>query len=199
MRIVQIMGGAPANEPTPSLPEGAERWGLNNLIIGRGAVPLRFEGWTRWFDLHHIPHIQERKNSMYSWLCEQTKPIYLWAPVPEIPASIAYPLSEVQRHFNGERLFSSSLDWMLALAIYEKFEQIDLYGWRMGSSLYTHQISSGQFWVDQAREAGIVVNSLSHSALTTAPRQPKPILKPHHRMYGIETVDRALLYSAKFR
>lgn len=196
LRSVQMMGAAPSSEPVPELPEGTERWGLNNLWL-KGSLRPRLEGWTRWFDLHATDHIRQRKSGdIYPWLCKQSKPVLRWELDPTMPSSVAYPKAAMR----GSRLFCSTLDWMLALAIYEEFAEIHLYGWRMANPRYRHQVYSGQWWVRQAQEAGISVVNHSKSSLFIFPPQssmvtPEP--QAGSRLYGLETTDRSQLHHAR--
>lgn len=200
--IVQMMGGAPATEPVPELPVGAHRWGLNNIMMSPRVSPVRFAGWTHWFDLHETAHIQARHKGQinaYPWQCRQTNPIYRWVVDPAMPSSVAYPVAEVRAHFNGTRLFCSTLDWMLALAIQKGcYDRIDLYGWRMSNPFYQHQVGSAQWWIEQALKAGITVTHNSRTALSK-PRKfsGEPVMLPEHLMYGLETTDRSKLYHAR--
>ncbi len=192
MRTVQIFGGAPADEPIPEQ-GSADKWGLNNLWMLHHCRK-RYTGWTEWVDCHHHDHIKGRKQCSWSWLTQQTKPVVMWAAHPDIPASKAYELSEVFAAFNT-KVFSSSFDWMMARAIYQRFERIDLYGWRMKHVAYEHQVVSGQFWIQQAKDRGIVVVNHSPSSMfDSKTRYPAPVLGPGQKMYGLETTDRALLY-----
>lgn len=197
MKLVQMMGGSTTRLAHPPLPEGAERWGLNNIFMSH-THRARFKGWTRWFDLHGDEHIQGRKQgrrNCYPWLCAQTRPIYRWSVDPNMPASVVYPDAARQ----GSRLFCSSLDWMLALAIHEHFTHIDLFGWRMTHPAYQHQVGSAQWWVHKAISEGITVTIHGNSALKVkvAAGPPPPIVIPAGcLMYGRETTDRSKLYHA---
>lgn len=195
-----MMGGAPSTAPVPELPAGASRWGLNNIRMSKRVTPARFVGWTEWFDLHESAHIQSRqqgKFNAYPWLCQQTKPVYRWAVDPAMPSSVVYPHGPVRALFGGTRLFCSTLDWMLALAIYQGYDQIDLYGWRMANPLYHHQVGSAQWWIEQATKRGITVTHNSASRLTRPRRWADTPDTGAALMYGLETTDRSKLYHGK--
>ena len=187
MSTIQIFGGADCWETVPELPEGAERWGLNNLILKPSLKP-RFEGWTRWFDLHTTTHIKARKPNVYPWECQQTKPVVRWAVDSQMPSSVVYPLEAGRDTFDNTRLFVSTFDWLMALAIHIGTERIDLYGWEMSHPHYRHQIHVGRWWLQQAEQRGVVVVNYSRSQLFSAryPRPPLDTLVPQ-RMYGLET------------
>jgi len=199
MHTVQIFGGAPSNNPVPPQ-DDAERWGLNNLACDK-RIAARFRGATRWFDLHSSEHIQARRLNAYPWLCRQTIPVYRWAIDAQMPMSTVYPLGAVALMFPGCRIFTSTLDWMLAAAIVLEPKRIELFGWRMHHPQYRHQVTSGQWWVNQALSRGIEVVNYSRSALvmTYNPTLPTPLVLPTHLMYGLETTDRSKLYHAVSR
>lgn len=177
-KTVQIIAGVPSTT-VPFLPEGHERWGLNNIHFAKRCA--KFDNWTRWFDLHHKDHIILNRPGAYGWYTVQEKPIVMWAPDPLIPSSVAYPRVELQQFFsvNGspERYFLSSIDWMLALAIFEGFQHIDIFSVRMSSNeKYFFQLASAMYWVSRARALGITV--LVHGESN---------LNPSNKLYGFES------------
>jgi hypothetical protein len=203
VKAVEMMGGAPGLLPLPRPEAGVERWGLNNLYMSQG-LRQRFLGWTRWFDLHSNEHIvagtnSRRKYPAYDWLCVQQRPVYRWVMDPRMKHCRLYPHREVRGAFDQTRLFCSTLDWMLALAVYEQFTHIDLYGWRMAHPGYTHQVYSGQWWILRAQQAGVVVRIFGASKLKTVADRPLPriTIPAGCLMYGLETTDRSKLYHAR--
>ena len=161
----------------PPFDPSAERWGLNKLMFMRygGA----FDDWTRWFDLHSTAHIQQRRPDAYDWYCQQTKPIYRWEADPQMVTAV-YPRETIQMHFahDGvpERDFSGSFAWMMALAILEGFEQIDVFWMPLDTECHQRQLASNRYWIGQARGRGIPVNIHGDSQM-----------KPSGPLYGIET------------
>ena len=193
------MGGAGSKTPVPPLPPGVERWGLNALIRMR-ASGGRFDGVTRWFDIHSREHIASRKEGdMWGWYRQQTIPVYLTQTYDDLPTSVAYPLVDVQRAFGGTRLFSSGLDYMLALAALERFDEIQLYGFRLNHPNYRHQVGSIAWWLQQCRQRGTQITFLTPCAAADASvvetRPPHP--EAHHLIYGFETTDRSKLYHGR--
>ena len=53
--------------------------------------------------------------------------VYMLKADPTIPGSVAYPIKEIRKHFQTD-YFTNSISYMLALAIYEKVDEIHLYG-----------------------------------------------------------------------
>lgn len=169
----------------PPLDPDAETWGTNNVMWARysGVVPR----WDRWFDLHPTAHIQARRPEAYRWYTEQdgTRPIYQWAVNPEIPGSRAYPkdaiLQTFSEHGHVERDFWGSISWMLALAIAEGYERIELFWFALMNDTYTKQVPSTRYWIGQARGRGVQVVIHGES-----------MLKPQQGLYGCEELSPAV-------
>ncbi len=199
---VLLIGGAGTKTPCPIIVPGGERWGINNLI-SMPTGPKRFKGATRWFDLHHKEHIVTRRGggNVWGWYQKLEIPVYLWDVHPDLPTSKAYPRSDVQAMFGGTRLFNSSLDWLLALALYEEFTDIDLYAFRLDNFRYMHQVSSGQWWLNECIQRGVRVTALSpcmpFDALSRRVVMNPPPADSTHLMYGFETTDRSKLYHGR--
>jgi hypothetical protein len=69
--------------------------------------------------------------------------------------SVKYPVEEIISEF-GIDYFQSSVDFMLAMAIYEGYEEIYLYGVDMSvAGEYETQKPSGSFWLGVAKGRGI--------------------------------------------
>ncbi len=169
------IGDVPAFDPA------AERWGLNRLMFTRYAG--EFTRWTRWFDLHATEHIQRYRPDAYDWYRQQPadKPVYRWEPDAALPGACVYPRERVADA--DERDFACSLSWMLALAISERFDIIDLF-WCVCDSNephYQHQIPSVRYWIGRARGAGIRVTIHGDSAL-----------KPTGPLYGCAYLNQVL-------
>lgn len=199
-----MIGGAGTDEPVPPIEPGVERWGLNNIVK---VFPQRFEGVTRWFDLHPKHYIVSNKSkggrggaNMWGWYQTLTIPIYLWQTYDDLPTSVAYPVDAVRAMFGSTRLFSSSLDWQIALALYEGFDEIQLYAFRMGQPNYRHQVGSGRWWLAQCAKRGVRVTHLNETklqGLLTEVEFKPPRPDSTHLMYGLETTDRSQLYHGR--
>jgi hypothetical protein len=69
-----------------------------------------------------------------------------------------YPLQEVINYF-GVDYFTNTVDFALALAIYEGFTEIDLYGVNMVfGSEYEFEKAGVEYWIGQAMGRGINVH-----------------------------------------
>lgn len=68
-----------------------------------------------------------------------------------------YPLREVTEHF-GVDYFTNTVDYALALAIYQGFTEIDLYGVNMAwGSEYSFEKPGVEFWIGMAKGRGIKI------------------------------------------
>jgi hypothetical protein len=160
----------------PDFDPQAERWGFNRLMFSRFAG--QFDDWHRWFDLHSTEHIQKHRPDAYRWYQQQRKPIYRWEPDSALPSGCVYPRERVSDA--TERNFACSLSWLLALAIAEKFEHIDIFWCPFDGTDNRHveQVRSASYWIGRARGAGRIVTIHGDSALN-----------PTGPLYGCEYLD----------
>ena len=181
MKTVAIVGKAPNFQ----FPEGVERWGINNLAL---MLPngWNFDAWDRWFDVHTRGHILKHRAEAWRWYRSwgsDPRPIYMVREDPLVPASVAYPFDRVQQAFawggDVEEFFTSSVDYMLALAILEGFERIELYGVDMWDAPHERgvQRNGAHYWIGIARGRGIDVHIPDESSLCKI-----------ERMYGRFTI-----------
>jgi hypothetical protein len=158
----------------PYADQSWEIWGENQLYR---FVPRA----TRWFEMH--PHegpgsyiTDMVKGTDYpAWLKACPIPLYMLSAKPEFPQSIEYPRQQLIDAFQLESIrpdlkekgyFHSSVDYMIALAIYEGFEEIGVWGIDMThDSEYAYQKPSGSFWLGFAKGRGIKVTIPKESAL----------------------------------
>ncbi len=150
---VAIVGFADSKILAPFKDETFEIWGLNSLFE---AIP-RWDRWFEIHqrELFNLDTNKEiglgltRTGEPYmSALAKMTCPIYMTDAYPDIPTSIRYPVEEIIAELHPEGsppnamqdwtkdltradwngYFTNSISYMIALAIYEKYEQIDIYG-----------------------------------------------------------------------
>lgn len=132
-RYVVLVGLSPtsrnwvADEEEP----GTEIWGLNHAHAVFS--PQIVNQFTRWFQIHPWEEMaarQETHHKHLEWLAEATIPIYLSERRPEVPSSLRYPREEVLASLGmtGLDYLTSSVSYMLALAIHEGFNKIKILG-----------------------------------------------------------------------
>lgn len=154
----------------PPVPPGVEVWCCNNPLRAYGTYrPQAREEYTRWFNLHSREHMLERAIVLlgmrapayprgYAWYGTQTKPIYLQDVQADVPASVRFPKDELIE-FYGHRYFTFSAAWEMGLAVYEGFERIELWGFRLSprKPLYARERPCFAYWVEEARRRGVDV------------------------------------------
>ena len=132
--------------------EDYEFWALNDMYK---VVPV--ERISRWFEIHKCDTV-ETKTQHIQVLSQLSIPIYMQEQHPEIPTSVKYPLETLIEHF-GRRFFNSTIDYMIALAIYEGYQDISIYGVHMSyMEEYGEQRPSCLYWLGVAEGKGIKIH-----------------------------------------
>lgn len=92
----------------------------------------------------------------WQWLTKNTTiPVWMKEARADVPMCRVFPLDEIREAIKC-RVLSSSLDLMMAMAIYEGFERIEWYGIEMGNETeYRYQRQGASYWVGQADARGI--------------------------------------------
>lgn len=152
---------------TPESPKGrwpgSELWGVGRCNTFYWHQTLL--DWDRWFDLHPVertPHhkgIKVMRADAWAWYCKQdtSRPIYLLEPHADCPASVAFPRKRVQTTLQTTR-FTSSAEFLIALAMIEGFQRIVLNG--IGTRTepdYQFAHKGILYWIGRAEGAGIEV------------------------------------------
>lgn len=179
MKSVAIIGGAKTTRGGIARSTADEFWTMN-WSYNYGWIP-RID---RLFEMHKMwlfakstkqEYVKPRKH--WKWLTEKPHeyPIYMLQYFEGVDNCVAYPIEEVTSElFAGLLLrgdaahdfFTSSADYMLALAIVEGFERIELYGVEMrGGTEYRYQREGCAFFIGQAIARGIEVWRPSNSVL----------------------------------
>ena len=151
MKRLCILGTAQTLKEAP-INEDYEFWALNDMYK---VVPV--ERISRWFEIHRWDMV-ETKTQHIQVLSQLSIPIYMQEQHPEIPTSVKYPLETLIEHF-GRRFFNSTIDYMIALAIYEGYKDISIYGVHMSyMEEYGEQRPSCLYWLGVAEGKGIKIH-----------------------------------------
>ena len=142
-----------------------EFWGVNNLYLTRPGP------WTRWFDIHSFKYSQPRRRwerrgaadfrgqtveKYLAALQDLDIPIYMQAPCPVVPNAVIYPVDDILANFGD--YFTNTISYMIALAIFEGFEEIRILGVDMAVDTEYHwQRPSCEYFIGIARGRGIEV------------------------------------------
>ncbi len=149
--------------------EGVERWCCNDpKTYMRIRFPPALKTWTRWFNVHRPAHIEKRHSNFGPWMRKQdgSRPVYTLEPDASIPGNVIFPGLQLIAHFD-DNFFTHQAAWLVALAIYEKFERIELWGYQFGAGSAPHSPTVKHkyawerpciiHWLARARQAGIEV------------------------------------------
>ena len=165
---VAIVGFAGTKHLAPyDKPEEFEIWGMNDLFEH---IPR----WTRWFDIHDRElhkmdnyNTREGQKPYIERLAALNCPVYMKEDYDIIPTSIKYPLELITEEYGLPRIenpaeksayFTNSVSFMIALAVYEQFEEIWVYGVDMAvGSEYLEQRPSCEYYLGIAKGKGIPI------------------------------------------
>ena len=174
-RTIAIVGTAPSTRKLVNEePDEVERWGL-------GAAWETTHKIDRYFEVHDREWLMHRsmKRGAYwrylDFLQHFDGPIYMMGTMKgSIPKALDYPIDEVIEEFG--RYFTSSVAYMLAVAIMEKPNQIKLYGvdFMTDMEVYTHQRSALEYLIGHAKGRGIDVWVPDASPILKAPLYGRP-------------------------
>lgn len=135
------------------------------------------------FDIHDIEQQDRNVPPDYrEWLRNSGVPVVLQDAHPDVPRSMRYPLGEVVTWLkrttahegseanNNGAYFSSSIAYMVALAMFLDVQEIHIYGVDLTDDTeYHHQRPNTEYLVGLARGMGIRVAIPEGSALLTTP------------------------------
>jgi hypothetical protein len=128
---------------------------LGSATSSRMLAPFNDPDWEIWacspancdlpridafFEIHGLDTVlrQPEYKDFVAW-CAKHPRIYMQEKRPEFPGAYVYPFEEMQRRF-GKYFWTSSIAYMLALAIVKRPEAIGLFGVDMSASEeYAHQ------------------------------------------------------------
>jgi hypothetical protein len=163
-----IMGSAPSSvQLAPYADASYEIWACSP-----GAVP-HLKRVTKFFELHKFepgkPWFMPDYLQWLAHLAPHNIPVYvsdLDAMITTIPSAVAYPKDAMLEEF-GPWFFTSSVAWMLALAIHEGANEIALFGVDMSADdeVYTQQRAGCHHFIHEARKRGIKVTTPPESDL----------------------------------
>lgn len=170
MKTVALVGLAETTRDAVNQSKADEIWTVNWAyrydFFPR--IDRLFEMHPVWVYPKSVKVEYEKLRAHWEWLHQpRDYPVYMLQYFPDIPKCVSYPLREVVDHLFNKKLlrggdpqspFMSSVDYMLALAIHEGFERIEMYGVEMGSDTeYRYQREGCKFWSGQAIARGIEV------------------------------------------
>jgi len=139
-------------------PKHDEVWGLNQQATWKG---LELDRCFIMDDLKlRMPFYAGY--DFVNWLKDYPKPVITCKAYDEWPTSEDYPIKEIAHYFGLPlgMAFYSTVDYMIALAIYEGATQIDLYGVDMANKeAPTEMVLGTAAWIGAALARGVYVRT----------------------------------------
>ncbi len=115
-----------------------------------------------WFELHSIVDLESERWSNWvpeyaAYLKALTCPVYMQTVNNVVPNAVAFPKDQVMAEF-GPMFFTSSMAFMIALAIMQGATEIGIYGVDCAANgEYEYERPGVQYFVKVARDRGITV------------------------------------------
>jgi hypothetical protein len=172
LRRVCIVGAAgPSNRWANDLEDGVEIWAMN---LGHRFLTAKAD---RWFQMHprnwnekngHPPGHFGRPLDHDEFLQNCGIPVYMQEVDPLIPTSVRYPLGEIGSRWKS--YFTSTVPYMIALALHEGADEIGLLGIYLNTSgEYKAHRPCVEYWIGVADGLGVNVLLPDGNDLTQAP------------------------------
>lgn len=154
-RKLAIIGFAPSRTEAPLGDPDWEVWVLNNCYTFLDTAQA-----DRWFDLHpewiYTSDIRRGPDHVRR-LAEFPGRVYLWDRTPLVPNAEAFPIDRVVAACGP--YMTSSISWMLGLAIAEGYREIGIWGVDMATkSEYQDQKPGCEYLIGYARGLGLTVH-----------------------------------------
>ncbi len=144
---------------------------LGSAPSSKWLAPFKDPDWEIWacspsncdlprcdvfFEIHGLDTtLKEAQYAEFVKWCAKHPKIYMQEKRPEYPGALVYPKDEMFKEF-GPYFFTSSLAYMLALAIHQKPEAIGLFGVDMSAGdEYGYQRAGCHYFIQEAEKRGI--------------------------------------------
>lgn len=162
-RKIAVIGSAPSS--VHLAPFADPSWTIWGCSPGAAAQAKRVD---QWFELHPLSQPDITPDYL-AWMANINVPIALVQPDARYPKGFAYPKDAMVEKY-GPYFFTSSVAWMLALAIEQQPDTIGIWGVDMAATEeYAYQRPGCQFFIREALKAGIKVFVPDQSDLVAPP------------------------------
>ncbi len=166
VKKVAIVGFAGTKDMAPYNDPECEIWSVNNLYK---FIPRT----DRIFQLHLLESLKKDHHGIpaeehMEFLRSTQIPVYMQDHYEEIPASVRFPVEKLIEEFGilraddmrtKDAYFTNSISFMIALAIYEGFTDIGIYGVDMAVAIeYHEQRPSCEYYIGIAKGRGINIH-----------------------------------------
>lgn len=161
---------------------GADLWGCTHTQQQYAKRGGSLSDWSEWYELHPLDPtpfydgVIALRPKTYHWYRTLPgpgqpgfRPVYMLEHDDRIPASVRFPLEDVEAHFapdvdEGSRMWTCQVDYLMAYAIRRGYERIVLHGHGV-SERPEHMVAHRGilYWIAVARTLGIRVTVLPPS------------------------------------
>lgn len=170
---------APFDDPT------YEIWGLNSLA-------RMLPRYDRWFEMHTRAAFEADPPPFFDylgWLRTAPVPVYMIERQPDMPSSVRYPLEAIVKTF-GIDYFTSSPSFMVALAMFEGFEEIAVYGIDLiVGREWAYEKPCMEYWLGRAHAMGVLVRIPESSALLRSTHRYGYTTEPTYGPFRLSAFD----------
>lgn len=163
LRKIAIVGSAPSSRGLAPFTDASwVIWACSPSNVDLPRVDV-------WFELHDIDRMIADPNFFAFVRRLEKSQVYLQEKDDRFPRSETYPKDAIVDKY-GPDFFSSTIAWMLALAIEQKPEEIGLFGIDMAAKVeYAVQRPGCRYFLRIAKEQGIKITVPPQSDLLSAP------------------------------
>jgi len=208
MKSVAIIGFSKKTLKYARFSNANEYWTMNHVFLTRTNYIKKID---RLYEIHAREWYlrgEQTKSARYDKWLQQKHPFPIYMQEKEvdtelIPSSVRYPFEEICETLlpgliktDGKKqismkYFTSTVALMLAHAIYDGFDQIELYGVDMDSDTeYSYQKAAGEFWIGYALGRGAKVITPIKSSLYEAPVYGYENVPYIDKMYVLKFIER---------
>lgn len=190
---VILAGFAPSRHSIADLDPGIDVWSCNHawqyFPIERIKAIIEIHPWQYLNEIAYYANKDTAQGHIDFLGQAKDFPVYMIEPRDEVPGSVRYPI-EAALELAGNRYFSSSFAYMIALAMLQDRNPIYVYGFDMATDTeWFYQRPNTEWWIGFAQGKGFDVQV----------SQKSPLCKVG-KMYGYEgyqMVDRQVLEQRK--
>lgn len=181
---VAIVGGGRSRRFAPYGDPTWEIWAFSSRLYRYGRV-------DRWFEIHSMTDLRQqlswRKKGRRSfagyirYMQRLRCPVYMQKVHPRIPNSVVFPKDQLVKEFG--RCFTSTAAFLIALAIYEGYDEIGLWGIDVRGPRYARQGPAIRYLLAIAKQRGIKIYIPRSSRLWIPSR---PVFPPTRVLYAYD-------------
>lgn len=170
---VAIVGGGISRRLAPFSNPSWEIWGFSSRA-------WRYPRITRWFEIHSMIDLRQQlswrkpgRRSFRNYMRFMARlpcPVYMQEVHPDIPTSVPFPVEAVLERFGP--CFTSTVSYLVALAIMEGFDEIGLWGIEAKGQEYAYQRPALRYLLAEAKRCGMRITLPASSSLQV-PEEPR--------------------------